>query len=86
MSDSDSPYGLSYEGDNLKVILGDLRLYLTQFGYGAMSMTPEEVRDRVIFFLDEYRRLQAWANSRPYGVTCGAFAGTGIPPGFGVHT
>lgn len=70
---SEYVYGISQEDElqRLKDIIGDLRLYLMQFLLGDKTMTPERVRDDVILFLDEYRRLRAWASDRPGGITCG---------------
>jgi hypothetical protein len=63
--------------------LDEIRLCLAQFlGYNIEN-NPEQLRDAVIFHLDEYRGLQAWANSRPRASACGVFStaiGTGIPP------
>lgn len=70
------------EGVRAREAIDVLRVYLKQYSLDVFSSelcTTEAVRDRVLFFLDEYRRLNA--QSGKYSVITstpgtGAFTGT----------
>ena len=83
---------MTIESDSARQVIDDLRIYLRQFGLdlGSDLPTPEEVRDRVLFCLEEYRRLSAQQRGNYSYITCGTvtpttgvFVGT---PAFGISS
>jgi len=71
------------EGVRAREVIDVLRAYLKQYSLDVFSSelrTTEAVRDRVLFFLDEYRRLNTQQPGKYSVITnvpgTGAFTGT----------
>lgn len=70
------------KGAQAVAAISTLRMYLNQYAmapYGSSLETTEAVRDRIVFFLDEYRRLSSQQVGKYSVVSCGSTAVSGTP-------